>query len=82
MAISANGNSGGILWAVEWTGSQQPGVLHAYDPANLNTELYNSNQAGIRDVMDYAVKFSIPLVANGKVFIGSEQQLTVFGLLP
>jgi len=82
MAISANGGAGGILWAVEWTGSQQPGVLHAYDPANLNTELYNSNQAGIRDVMDYAAKFSIPLVANGKVFIGSEQQLTVFGLLP
>ena len=82
MAISANGGAGGMLWAVEWTGSQQPGVLHAYDPANLNTELYNSNQAGIRDVMDYAARFSIPLVANGKVFIGSEQQLTVFGLLP
>lgn len=82
MAISANGSAGGILWAVEWTGSQQPGVLHAYDPANLNTELYNSNQAGIRDTMDYAAKFSIPLVANGKVFIGSEQKLTVFGLLP
>ncbi len=82
MAISANGNSGGVLWAVQWTGSQQPEVLHAYDPANLNTELYNSSQAGIRDMMDWGAKFSIPLVANGKVFIGSSRQLTVFGLLP
>ena len=82
MAISANGSASGILWATEWVDFQQPGVLHAYDPANVGIELYNSNQLGIRDGMSDAAKFSVPLVANGKVFIGTETQLAVYGLLP
>jgi hypothetical protein len=45
-------------------------------------ELYNSDQAGPRDTLDVAAKFSIPLVANGHVFVGSVSQLTVYGLLP
>ena len=82
MAISANGTANGILWAVEFKGTISPGVLHAYDPSNLATELYNSDQAGGRDTLDAAVKFSIPLVANGKVFVGAATQLIVYGLLP
>jgi hypothetical protein len=81
MAISANGSSNGILWAVERALSG-PGVLHAYDPTNLANELYNSNQAGTRDTMDIAVKFSIPAVANGKVFVGGSGSLVVYGLFP
>ena len=45
-------------------------------------QLYNSDQAGSRDTLDVAAKFSVPLVANGKVFVGSMSQLTVYGLLP
>ena len=82
MAISANGNSGGILWALETNGTSSPGVLHAYDATNLGNELYNSNQAGMRDTLDAWFKFNMPLVANGKVFISSVSQLTVYGLLP
>jgi hypothetical protein len=88
-AISANGSSSGILWALQNNGSSadtdnvgSPGVLFAYDANNLNTELYDSTQAGSRDTLDFAVKFSIPLVANGKVFVAGQTQLTVFGLLP
>ena len=81
IAVSANGNANGILWAVQRNSVSAPGVLRAYDATNLATELYNSNQAGTRDTLDFAVKFSIPLVANGKVFIGSMSQLTVYGLL-
>jgi hypothetical protein len=44
-SISANGDSGGIVWAVESRGSDA-GILHAYDASNLANELYNSNQAG------------------------------------
>jgi hypothetical protein len=45
--------------------------------------MYNSNQApGSRDMLDFTAKWCAPLVANGKVFVGSNTQLTVFGLLP
>jgi hypothetical protein len=88
LSISANGASNGILWAIQRIGLPEggqntaPGVLRAYDPANLATEIYNSNQAGTRDTMDFATKFSVPLVVNGKVFVGSDSKLTVYGLLP
>ena len=82
MAISANGNSNGILWTLQSTGMVTPGVLHAYDATNLGNELYNSNQAGTRDTLDAWFKFTLPLVANGKVFISSVSQLTVYGPLP
>jgi hypothetical protein len=82
LAISANGNANGVLWAVQRTGTTTPGVLRAYDAANLGLELYNSNQVGSRDVLDAAAKFSVPLVVNGKVFVASQGQLTAYGLLP
>jgi hypothetical protein len=87
-AISANGSSNGILWALQNNGQSAdndvgaPGVLFAYDANNLSTVLYNSGQAGSRDTLDLAAKFSIPLVANGKVFVAGQSQLNVFGLLP
>jgi fibronectin type 3 domain-containing protein len=80
-AISANGSAHGILWATQ-DNNPGSGVLHAYDAGNLANELYNSNQAGSRDTLDVASKFNIPLVANGKVFVASNGQLTAFGLLP
>jgi hypothetical protein len=87
-AVSAHGNTNGILWALQNNGASPdndtgaPGVLFAYDATNLANELYNSSQIGSRDTLDLAVKFSIPLVANGKVFVAGQTQLTVYGLLP
>ena len=87
-AVSANGNTNGILWAIQNNGASPdndagiPGVLFAYDATNLANELYDSNQAGSRDTLDFAAKFSIPLVANGKVFVAGQTQLTAYGLLP
>ena len=82
MAISANGTSNGILWAVRKNGGA-PGTLHAYDAADLAMELYNSDQAaGSRDSLaDPAAKFSIPLVVNGRVYVASEGRFTIYGLL-
>jgi hypothetical protein len=57
-------------------------VLHAYDTGNLANEFYNTSQAGSRDTLRVATKFSIPLVANGKVFVDSQSQLVVYGLMP
>jgi hypothetical protein len=77
--ISANGTANAILWAVENSGGA--GVLHAYDAANLATELYNSNQAGARDHFSDN-KFITPTIANGKVYVGTPTGVIVFGLLP
>jgi len=79
MAISANASSNGILWALQSTGTISPGVLHAYDATNLGNELYNSSQAGTRDTLDAWFKFTLPLVANGKVYVVTESTLSVFG---
>lgn len=77
-AISANGATNGIVWAVE---NGATAILHAYDATNLTSELYNSNQAGTRDQFA-GNKFITPMVANGKVFVGTPNSVAVFGLLP
>jgi len=76
-SISANGSSNGIVWAVE---NGNIGVLHAYEATNLATELYNSAQAGSRDQFTDN-KFVTPMIANGKVYVGTPSSVAVFGLL-
>jgi Concanavalin A-like lectin/glucanases superfamily/Fibronectin type III domain len=82
MSISANGASNGILWTLQTAGAGAPGILHAYDATNLSNELYSSNQAGTRDQLDEWDKFSVPVVADGQVFVTSNSQLTIYGLRP
>ena len=78
--LSAAGTNNAILWAID---AATPGVLHAYDPSNLNTEFWNSSQAANnRDQAGAGVKFTVPTVANGKVYIGTQTELDVYGLLP
>jgi hypothetical protein len=81
-SISANGTANGIVWALE--NGSPTGTLHAYDAGNLATELYNSNQAsGGRDQFptNSADKFVTPMIANGKVYVGTPGAVVVFGLL-
>ena len=81
-AVSANGTQNGIVWAVE-SALTKPGVLHAYDPTNLTHEFYNSNQAAnSRDAFGNGNKFITPLIVNGKVYVGTQTGVAVFGLLP
>jgi hypothetical protein len=78
-SVSANGSANGIVWAHENT---SPAVLHAYDAANLAHELYNSSQAAAnRDQLGAGNKFITPIVADGKVFVGTTNSVAVFGLL-
>lgn len=76
--ISANQIHDAILWAVE---NGDPAVLHAYDATNLAAEFYNSNQAGSRDHFGPGNKFITPMVANGRVYVGTANGVAVFGLL-
>jgi outer membrane protein assembly factor BamB len=78
-SISANGTDDAIVWAVEARGDDA-GVLHAYDANDLANELYNSNQAGMRDAFADN-KYITPMIANGKVFVGTRSGVMVFGLL-
>ena len=78
-SVSANGSSNGIVWAVQNGGTA---VLHAYDAGNLATELYNSNQAASGRDNFTGNKFITPMIANGKVFVGTPTGVMVFGELP
>ena len=83
LSVSAHGEEDGILWALQVGAydSKAPAVLKAYDARNLGRILYTSNQHGERDVAGGAVKFSVPTVVDGKVYVGGAGQLTAFGLL-
>jgi hypothetical protein len=87
--ISANGQTNGIVWET-WaqTGVQNnyiesgPTILYAYDASDVSKELYDTTQAGTRDTAGIAVRFGVPTVANGRVYVGTESELDVYGLLP
>lgn len=78
-SISANGTNNAILWAMALRG-QGPGSLRAYDATTLK-KLYDSDDAGARDQFN-GNKFITPVIANGRVFVGTPTGVAVFGLLP
>jgi hypothetical protein len=82
--VSSNGSTAGIVWALDTSGyvTSSPAVLHAYDATNLANELYvsPSSTGGPALPAGPAVKFAVPTVANGKVYIGTQNELSVFGL--
>lgn len=78
-SVSSNGTSNGIVWVED---NSNPAVLYAYDATNLQHELYDSNQAANgRDQYGAGNKFITPLIANGKVYVGTTNGVAVFGLL-
>jgi hypothetical protein len=76
-SVSSAATQNGVVWALE-TGayctnqasSCGPVVLYAYDATNTATELWNSSLTPA-DAAGHAIKFTVPTVANGKVYVGT-----------
>jgi hypothetical protein len=68
--VSSNGNSNGIVWAVDRSSSVS---LHAYSATDLTNERYRSGGIGA------GTKWAVPTVINGKVYVGTQTRLVVFG---
>jgi hypothetical protein len=99
--IHGTSSGTGIVWAIDnsnygtnggGVATADPAILHAYSATNLGTELWNSSQ-GSGNAAGFAVKFTVPTVANGKVYVGTRGnditngsgtvfgELDVYGLL-
>ena len=76
--VSANGTNNGIVWVVNGVGGGATAVLYAYNATNLAT-LYSSSQILARDNPGGGIKMSTPTVANGKVYVGAQYALNVYG---
>jgi len=82
--ISANGMRDGVLWVLRsksWNGPDAPAILYAYDAANVTHRLYDSEQNPTRDRAGLALRFNIPTVVNGHVYVGAKREVDVYGLL-
>ncbi len=75
--ISANGTSNAILWALD----DDSHTLRAFEATNVANALWDSSQNSARDAIDSVVKFTAPMVANGKVYVATNTALYAFGLL-
>jgi hypothetical protein len=82
-AVSASGTTNGIVWVADIAGSATGGavILDAYDATNVATQVYSSPSTGT-GAAAVATKFTVPVVANGKAYVGGQLAFTVFGLLP
>jgi hypothetical protein len=77
--ITSNGPKNAIVWVLE----RATNSLRAYSAGNLHRLLYSSTTAkGNRDTLGQVVKFSVPTIANGKVYVGNTNSLNIYGLLP
>jgi hypothetical protein len=84
--VSANGAKDAIVWAVSsknWNEPPgRPAVLYAYDAADVTRQLYTTEQNATRDRAGIALRFAMPSIVNGKVYVGAKGEVDVYGLLP
>ena len=82
-SISSNAGANGIVWVIGGAGRVRGGtaVLRAYDANAIGKELYDSKQAGKRDEAGPSNKFAVPTIASGRVYVPTQTELDVYGLL-
>jgi outer membrane protein assembly factor BamB len=82
--FSASGPDAGatnaIAWGLDISGSN--GVLYAFNANSLSTQLYSSSTNNSRDQAPPSVKFTLPVVANGRVYVAGQGVVAAYGLLP
>ncbi len=82
--VSANGARDGVLWVLRskgWNSPDTTATLSAFDAENIAHELYSSEQNATRDRAGLALRFNIPTVVNGRVYVGAKHEVDVYGLL-
>jgi hypothetical protein len=71
-SVSANGTSGGLLWAVTWLGTRVA-TLRAFDATNLASQLFQVSVGGVGG-------YPTPTIANGTVYVATKGRLYAFGI--
>ena len=73
-SLSANGSSDGMVWAIT---ADDGGRLLAYDAGDLRV-LYDSGARASDHLPGYA-EFSVPTIADGKVFAATDDGVAIYG---
>lgn len=80
-SVSSNGSTNGIVWIIQSDRASTNAILRAYKATDLTQEIYNSTQNADRDTAGLPIKFSVPTVADGHVFVGTQSSVAMYGLL-
>jgi hypothetical protein len=84
--VSSSGTTNGIVWDLQVDGTSGATIVRAYNAEgnaqHVLTELYDSNQAGLRDKAGGPVKFTTAEETNGYVLVGSDSRFEIYGLFP
>ncbi|HTH53587.1 MAG TPA: hypothetical protein VL495_06530 [Edaphobacter sp.] len=83
--VTSNGDKNGIVWVMSskgWDSPDRRAVLYAADASDVSHLLYASNQNAARDSAGYALRFNIPTIMNGHVYVATKGEVDVYGLFP
>jgi hypothetical protein len=86
-SISASQGGGAVVWVLEngaaVTQGQVagPAILRGYDASTLGAALFSSDTLAA-DTAGVAIRYTLPVVANGRVYVVGSGQLTVYGIAP
>lgn len=83
-SVSANGNKDAVVWVASkknGRGRNRQAVLYAFDATKIGAPIYSSETNEDRDGGGMAIRFVIPVVVNGRVYVGTRTEVDVYGLL-
>jgi hypothetical protein len=79
-SLSANGTTNGLVWLLRGPTVNTP-WLTAFNATNLAITYSSNLAAGNRDAVGPVAHFATPMVADGKVYVGTTTQVAVYGLM-